>query len=144
MKYARVVLVALAACAGAGLMGTASAQVMDGDTPPKASVVPVVPRPAVRPANHDCAGMTGTALATCRELNRRADEPAKTGAGTTNDCSGLAGAPLLSCRRLNAANASAPRSSTGESQDCGGQIGDALSACRALNGEPESSDQPAQ
>jgi len=86
-------------------------------------------------ATHDCSGMTGTALATCQQLNRSVKEPAPTGAGTPNDCSGLTGAPLASCRRLNAAETLAPSSSAGASEDCSGQVGDALKACRTLNGQ---------
>jgi len=84
--------------------------------------------------------MTGAALETCRQLNRRVNEPAQTGAGTANDCSGLTGAPLLTCRRLNAAEIVAPTTSVGASEDCSGQIGDALAACRALNGQPTEPD----
>ena len=95
------------------------------------------PRPdAPRGATHDCSGMTGTALATCQQLNRNVNEPAPSGAGTPNDCSGMTGAPLASCRRLNAAETVAPTSSAGASEDCSGQVGDALKACRALNGQP--------
>ena len=86
-------------------------------------------------ATHDCSGMTGTALATCQQLNRNINEPAPSGAGTPNDCSGLTGAPLASCRRLNAAETLAPSSSAGASEDCSGQVGDALKACRTLNGQ---------
>jgi len=86
-------------------------------------------------ATHDCSGMTGTALATCQQLNRSVKEPAPTGTGTPNDCSGLTGAPLASCRRLNAAETLAPSSSAGASEDCSGQVGDALKACRTLNGQ---------
>jgi hypothetical protein len=88
-------------------------------------------------ATHDCTGMIGTALATCRQLNRNANEAAPTSAGTANDCSGMTGAPLFTCRRLNEAEAEAPRSGAGISDDCSGQIGDALRACRALNGESD-------
>jgi hypothetical protein len=86
--------------------------------------------------------MTGTALATCQQLNRNAREPAPSGAGTPNDCSGLTGAPLASCRRLNAAETLAPTSSAGSSDDCGGQVGDALKACRTLNGQSTPYDFP--
>jgi hypothetical protein len=91
---------------------------------------------------HDCSGMTGTALATCQQLNRSVRDPAPSGAGTPNDCSGLTGAPLASCRRLNAAETLAPSSSAGASEDCSGQIGDALKACRALNGQSTEYDVP--
>lgn len=91
-------------------------------------------------ATHDCSGMTGAALETCRHLNRNADAPAQTGAGTVNDCSGMTGASLAACRRLNAAETEAPTSANGPSQDCSGQIGDALAACRALNGQPPEPD----
>lgn len=91
-------------------------------------------------ATHDCSGLTGTALQTCRQLNRNADVPAQTGAGTVNDCSGMTGAPLANCRRLNAAETEAPTTPTGPSDDCSGQIGDALAACRALNGQPSEPD----
>jgi hypothetical protein len=100
----------------------------------------MAPSDGARGATHDCSGMTGAALATCRELNRNAAGPAPTGAGTANDCSGMTGAPLVSCRRLNSAETEAPRTSVGTSEDCSDQIGDALKACRALNGqstEPE-------
>jgi len=90
---------------------------------------------AARGATHDCSGMTGTALATCQQLNRTPNERAPSGAGTPNDCSGLTGAPLASCRRLNAADTTAPASSIGPSEDCSGQVGDALKACRTLNGQ---------
>jgi len=93
-------------------------------------------------ATHDCSGMTGTALATCQQLNRNINEPAPSGAGTPNDCSGLTGAPLASCRRLNAAETLAPSSSAGASDDCSGQVGDALKACRTLNGQPTEYDVP--
>jgi hypothetical protein len=86
--------------------------------------------------------MTGTALATCQQLNRNINEPAPSGAGTPNDCSGLTGAPLASCRRLNAAETLAPSSSAGASDDCSGQFGDALKACRTLNGQPTEYDVP--
>ncbi len=91
-------------------------------------------------ATHDCSGLTGTALQTCRHLNRNADVPAQTGAGTVNECSGMTGAPLATCRRLNAAETEAPTTGTGPSEDCSGQIGDALAACRALNGQPPEPD----
>jgi hypothetical protein len=87
-------------------------------------------------ATHDCSGMTGTALQTCQQLNRNADVPARTVAGTVNDCSGMTGAPLANCRRLNAAETESPTTGIGPSEDCSGQIGDALAACRALNGQP--------
>lgn len=96
--------------------------------------------PAAPPgATHDCTGMVGTALATCRQLNRNAEVTAPTGAGTANDCSGMTGAPLFTCRRLNGAEAQAPQSSEGVSDDCSGQFGDALAACRALNGQSDES-----
>ena len=93
-------------------------------------------------ATHDCSGMTGTALATCQQLNRNINEPAPSGAGTPNDCSGLTGAPLASCRRLNAAETLAPSSAAGPNNDCSGQFGDALKACRTLNGQPTEYDVP--
>ncbi len=93
-------------------------------------------------ASHDCSGMTGTALATCQQLNRNVNEPAPTGAGAPNDCSGLTGAPLASCRRLNAAETLAPSSSAGARDDCSGQVGDALKACRTLNGQSTEYDVP--
>jgi hypothetical protein len=86
-------------------------------------------------ATYDCSGMTGTALATCQQLNRNVNEPAPSGAGTPNDCSGLTGAALATCRRLNAAEKVAPSSSAGAGEDCSGQVGDALKACRVLNGQ---------
>src|SRR6476659_6038406 len=86
-------------------------------------------------ATHDCSGMTGTALATCQQLNRNINEPAPSGAGTPNDCSGMTGAALASCRRLNAAETVAPNSSAGASEDCSGQVGDTLEACGAVNGQ---------
>ena len=98
-------------------------------------IAQLAPSAAPRGATHDCSGMTGTALATCQQLNRNVNEPAPSGAGTPNDCSGLTGAALASCRRLNAAETAAPRSSAGASEDCSGQVGDALKACRALNGQ---------
>ena len=93
-------------------------------------------------ATHDCSGMTGTALATCQQLNRNVNEPAPSGAGTPNDCSGLTGAPLASCRRVNAAETLAPSSAAGPNNDCSGQFGDALKACRTLNGQPTEYDVP--
>jgi hypothetical protein len=95
----------------------------------------VAPSDAVRGATHDCTGMTGTALATCQQLNRNLNGPASSGAGTPNECSGMTGAPLASCRRLNAAETTAPASASGASNDCSGQVGDALKACRTLNGQ---------
>jgi hypothetical protein len=93
------------------------------------------PSDVARGATHDCTGMTGTALATCQQLNRNGNGPARSGAGTPNECSGMTGAPLASCRRLNAAEALAPTTSAGGSDDCSGQAGDALKACRTLNGQ---------
>jgi hypothetical protein len=96
----------------------------------------VAPSDAPRGATHDCSGMTGTALATCLQLNRNLTRPASSGAGTPNECSGMTGAPLASCRHLNAAETLAPAASADATDDCGGQIGDALKACRTLNGQP--------
>jgi hypothetical protein len=106
---------------------------LGGVTPGFAQVAPAVAPPG---ATHDCSGMTGTALATCLQLNRNVNAPASSGAGTPNDCSGLTGAPLATCRHLNKAETVAPSSSAGASDDCSGQVGDALKACRALNGQP--------
>jgi hypothetical protein len=100
----------------------------------------VGPSDAPRGATHDCAGMTGTALATCLQLNRNVNQAAPSGAGTPNDCSGMTGAPLATCRRLNAAETYAPSTAAGVSDDCSGQIGDALKACRALNGQSTEND----
>jgi hypothetical protein len=87
-------------------------------------------------AANDCDGMVGSALETCRQLNRSVDVPAPAAADRVNDCSGMTGAPLLSCRRLNEAETTAPRSGAGGNDDCSGEVGDALRACRALNGQP--------
>jgi hypothetical protein len=117
----RLVMAAVAAVTlGGATLGFA--QVAPSDAPPRAT--------------HDCSGMTGTALATCLQLNRNVNAPASSGAGIPNDCSGLTGAPLATCRRLNAAESVAPSTSAGASEDCSGQVGDALKACRALNGQP--------
>jgi hypothetical protein len=122
----RLVTAALAALAfGGATLGLA--QIAPGGAEPS---------DAPRGATHDCSGMTGTALATCQQLNRNVNARAPSGAGTPNDCSGMTGAPLESCRRLNAAETMAPGSSAGASEDCSGQVGDALKACRALNGQP--------
>jgi hypothetical protein len=106
------------------------------------SFAQVAPSDAARGATHDCSGMTGTALATCQQLNRNLNAPAPSGAGTPNECSGMTGAPLASCRRLNAAETVAPSSSAGASEDCSGQVGDALRACRTLNGQATEYDLP--
>ena len=103
----------------------------------------VAPTDAPRGATHDCSGMTGTALATCQQLNRSMNRSAASGAGTPNECSGMTGAPLASCRRLNAAETAAPASAAGTSEDCSGQVGDALRACRTLNGQPTEYDSSA-
>ena len=103
----------------------------------------VAPTDAPRGATHDCSGMTGTALATCQQLNRSMNRSAASGAGTPNECSGMTGAPLASCRRLNAAETAAPAGAAGTSEDCSGQGGDALRACRTLNGQPTEYDSSA-
>lgn len=91
---------------------------------------------AAHGAAQDCDGMVGTALETCRQLNRSVDVPAPAAADRVNECSGMSGAALLSCRRLNQAETTAPRSGAGADDDCSGQVGDALRACRTLNGQP--------
>jgi hypothetical protein len=118
--------VAVAAFALSGAMLCSAQTLPDTMTPPAAA----------RGAAHDCDGMVGSALETCRQLNRSIDVPAPAGADRINDCSGMSGAPLLDCRRLNEAETTAPRSGAGADDDCSGQVGDALKACRTLNGQP--------